>query len=93
MNALTTAVIISLSILCPVPHVDALREIDAAESWQVALFAAELPIGHAAHWDALERASYWQWEAWATCPGVLDGERASWLGWVWAARFEHWIRR
>ncbi len=78
----------ALAAVCPAPHADALQAIDVAEAWQVALFAAQLPIGHAAHWDAAERTQAWQWQAWATCPGGKAGERAAWLGWVWAWRLE-----
>ena len=89
---MTTVILLILASLCPSPHADALRELEDAETWQVALFAAEIPTPHAAHDDAANRVDYWQWQAWATCPGIAESERAEWLAWALVARFEKWIR-
>src|ERR1017187_1466704 len=46
-DRMTTVILLILASLCPSPHADCLRELEDAETWQVALFAAEIPTPHA----------------------------------------------
>jgi hypothetical protein len=73
-------IILFLASFLPPPHADCLTELDCAEQWQVAMFAAKLPSGHAGLDDAADRVELWENLEWSTSDVFSWNERADAFG-------------